>query len=91
MNHVYFDQVDQKKLFELSESSSYTTSSYAEFTIESVSVRDGLRFFSTRRITEDCGNAEKSTAEECCICMDRKAQIMLSCNHNYCEQCIDAW
>ena len=33
INHVYFDQTDQKKLFELSDNSGDTTSSYAEFTV----------------------------------------------------------
>ncbi|XP_064635752.1 RING finger protein 141-like [Lineus longissimus] len=28
---------------------------------------------------------------ECVICMDRKAVIILSCNHMYCEECIDKW
>ncbi|ESN97736.1 hypothetical protein HELRODRAFT_185893 [Helobdella robusta] len=28
---------------------------------------------------------------ECVICMDRKAQIILPCLHQYCEQCIDEW
>ena len=31
--HVYFDRMDQKNLFELSDNSSYTTSSYAAFTV----------------------------------------------------------
>ena len=36
---------------------------------------------------------ESSTKEEeeCVICMDRKASIMLPCAHAYCEQCIEAW
>jgi len=29
--------------------------------------------------------------EECVICMDRKASVILPCAHAYCEQCIEAW
>ncbi|GFR59860.1 RING finger protein 141 [Elysia marginata] len=28
---------------------------------------------------------------ECCVCMDSKACIMLSCCHEFCETCIDNW
>ncbi|BFZ05010.1 hypothetical protein BsWGS_08049 [Bradybaena similaris] len=34
---------------------------------------------------------EEDTENECCVCMDRKACIMLSCCHEFCEACIDSW
>lgn len=43
------------------------------------------------QIVAENATDECSGTDECCICMDRKAQILLPCAHNYCEQCIDAW
>ncbi|CAG5124264.1 unnamed protein product [Candidula unifasciata] len=36
-------------------------------------------------------NDEEDSENECCVCMDRKACIMLSCCHEFCEACIDSW
>ena len=32
-----------------------------------------------------------SDENECCVCMDRKALVELTCEHRYCEQCFDQW
>jgi len=29
--------------------------------------------------------------EECCICMDRKPNLILPCTHQYCEECFQQW
>lgn len=29
--------------------------------------------------------------EECCICMDRQADVLLECAHAYCQPCIQRW
>jgi hypothetical protein len=43
------------------------------------------------RIDAVCCGESRQDDEECIICMDRKATVILPCTHAYCEQCIDAW
>ena len=38
--------------------------------------------------TENKGEEDDN---ECCICMERKAEVILACAHNFCEICIDSW
>lgn len=35
--------------------------------------------------------AENSESDECCICMDLKAEVILSCVHSFCKTCIENW
>ncbi|CAL1533728.1 unnamed protein product [Lymnaea stagnalis] len=34
---------------------------------------------------------DEEPMNECCVCMDRRACVMLSCCHEFCEICIDNW
>ncbi|KAK7098399.1 RING finger protein 141-like [Littorina saxatilis] len=39
----------------------------------------------------DTDNMGVEDDNECCICMERKAEVILGCGHNFCEICIDSW
>ncbi|KAI0207484.1 UNC80 domain-containing protein [Lamellibrachia satsuma] len=42
-------------------------------------------------LDRDMGKESTSDDEECCICMEHKAVVILPCAHTYCEVCIDTW
>lgn len=35
--------------------------------------------------------SESDIFNECCICLDRKPEILLPCTHTYCCPCIEQW
>ena len=36
-------------------------------------------------------NMNDGSPVECCICLERRQEIILPCAHSYCQQCIDQW
>ncbi|XP_011456390.2 RING finger protein 141 [Magallana gigas] len=37
------------------------------------------------------GVGQQYDENECCICMERRSEIILPCTHQFCEGCIDTW
>uniref|UniRef100_A0A1L8DT47 RING finger protein 141 n=1 Tax=Nyssomyia neivai TaxID=330878 RepID=A0A1L8DT47_9DIPT len=42
-------------------------------------------------ITHADATEGQSEATECCICLDRKPEVLLPCAHTYCCPCIEQW
>lgn len=41
--------------------------------------------------SETTASNEEASFNECCICLDRKADVLLPCAHLYCYPCIEQW
>ncbi|XP_071956771.1 RING finger protein 141-like [Antedon mediterranea] len=35
--------------------------------------------------------SKEADDNECCICLDNRSEVILSCTHSYCQKCIDQW
>ncbi|CAF0991794.1 unnamed protein product [Brachionus calyciflorus] len=51
------------------------------------SIRDSIFFDAMQNIDE----SSLKDDDICCICMVEKTNLILSCAHNYCENCIEEW
>ncbi|XP_059149806.1 RING finger protein 141-like [Physella acuta] len=72
----------QPKLEDSSVDTEPSTSQKDEFTASA--------FFPSEEHDKKC-LSDEDPGNECCVCMDRKACVMLSCCHEFCEICIDSW
>jgi hypothetical protein len=47
---------------------------------------------SRRILPPNTGDGSDDESSECCICMERSAEVALSeCNHAFCNQCLEEW
>ena len=45
----------------------------------------------TLSVDLDLGEIDPSSLDECCICLERKPDVILPCTHSYCLPCIEQW
>ncbi|XP_067000317.2 RING finger protein 141 [Anabrus simplex] len=55
---------------------------------------DSIKYLTATMLLEEVDNATSRPGErlnECCICLERKPDVMLPCAHSYCLPCIEQW
>lgn len=59
--------------------------SKAEAKIDVTDAKDLLKALSVE------GDVDPNSLDECCICLERKPDVILPCTHSYCLPCIEQW
>lgn len=52
---------------------------------------DAITFLEQRVQEAASGVLDVDKLTECCICLDRKPEVMLPCAHSYCLVCFEQW
>lgn len=42
-------------------------------------------------LLDQLSDADPNSLDECCICLERKPDVILPCTHSYCMACIEQW
>ena len=52
---------------------------------------DGAKQLDPSKVLEELGGVDPNSLDECCICLERKPDVILPCTHSYCLPCIEQW
>ena len=44
-----------------------------------------------KALLDELSDADPNSLDECCICLERKPDVILPCTHSYCLPCIEQW
>jgi hypothetical protein len=44
-----------------------------------------------KALLDELSEADPNSLDECCICLERKPDVILPCTHSYCMLCIEQW
>ena len=45
----------------------------------------------TKTFLDSLAEPDPNSLDECCICLERKPDVILPCTHSYCLPCIEQW
>ena len=50
-----------------------------------------FEFVDAKALLDELSEADPNSLDECCICLERKPDVILPCTHSYCLPCIEQW